>query len=168
MDKELGILSVLGNSRLRVRLVSFAQSKYMEELPKFWLAVDELEKASGDSKMALARALYHTYLEPGSEQEVLLAIKERQRVGNELTKNICPDFGSLKREAAHIMESTLYPEFAAKVLTLSRRISSGASLSDNSGPDSDAESQARKQTHGGEQLFVFLSFRVDLFFVQPC
>ncbi len=149
------VRGVLANPKLRVRMLAFARSLFMEEMPLFYLAVAEFEEAVAHpmsdraTTAGMARAIFASYLAKGAEKEVLLSPKERARVHEALRAGGVPDFGPLKREAESVMQSSLLQPFSSKVLSLSRSLSSGASLLDDETSDSSAlEKEKRRQTHG--------------------
>lgn len=73
MEKPKGsILSVLKSGRLRLRLVQFASTKFMDEVPKFWIALHEYDKHPG---LEQAQIIFKLFLEKGSESEVALSFK---------------------------------------------------------------------------------------------
>jgi hypothetical protein len=85
---------------------------------------------------------------------VVLSPKERARVGEVLRAGGVPDLGPLKNEAESVMTATLLQPFLAKVYSLSRSLSSGASLLDEEISDSSAaDKERRRVTH---QLLVTL------------
>jgi hypothetical protein len=70
-------------------------------------------------------------------------------VGEVLRAGGVPDLGPLKREAESVMTASLLQPFLSKVLSLSRSLSSGASLLDDEASDSSAaDMERRRQTHG--------------------
>lgn len=148
------IRGVLANPKLRVRLLAFARTLFVEEMPLFHLAVSEYERAASSplcdavSLAAMARSIYAEYLENDSAREVNVSRKDRARVLEQLRSGVPADFGPLKREAESIMSAVLFVPFREKVLTLQRGMSSGASLLEGEGSGSSAaERDERRQTH---------------------